>query len=165
MLMPQWQMKQPMRGAAPRTSMSGGYCFSVTSSPRESLRRLAASAAAALHWVTVSGMSFGPWNAPATKTPGRDVLRGANSLVAAKPCSFRSTPSRFAVSCALAGADRPDESTTRSNFSRESLPASSSYAISRSWFSTSWTDATRERMKRTPYCDFARSTYLSKSLP
>ena len=41
--------------------------------------------AAALAWVTVSGMSFGSWNAPATKTPGRDVSSGV------KPVGFAET--------------------------------------------------------------------------
>jgi hypothetical protein len=44
-----------------------------------------AFAAAALACMTVSGMSFGSWNAPAGKTPGRDVSRGRSSLVKAKP--------------------------------------------------------------------------------
>ena len=40
--------------------------------------RARASAAAAPAWATVSGMSFGPWQAPAMKTPSVKVLTGAS---------------------------------------------------------------------------------------
>ncbi len=74
--MPQWHTNTPILGSSSVTSCSNGYSLLVTSVSRAGDSNSMDMAAAALAWVTVSGISLGSWKAPATKTPGRDVFSG-----------------------------------------------------------------------------------------
>ena len=120
MLIPQWQTKTPMRGASSATSRSGGYDrLAAFRLPRASASSAEARAAAQLASITVSGMSFGSANAPATNTPGREVPAGWKSgdfgeavLVQASHPAARPEPWRRPPTAAA-----PTDSTTRSNSS------------------------------------------------
>ena len=78
--------------------------------------------AAALACVTVSGMSFGSWKAPATNTPGREVDSGDSRSVAQKPYSLSSMPSVCGAFLADVPGSMPTESTTRSKSRSSHLP-------------------------------------------
>ena len=81
--------------------------------------------AAALAWVTVSGISLGSWKAPATKTPGRDVSSGENRLVLQKPNSLSSIPSCAMLSEISGLGSKPTARTTRSKSRSTVLKCSS----------------------------------------
>ena len=81
---------------------------------RADANNAAASAAAALAPMTVSGMSLGPVKAPAANTPGTEVLTGVKHPVLQKPCLSRAIPSLPASSLEAALWVIPTERTTRS---------------------------------------------------
>ena len=92
-LIPQWHINTPILGFSSVISRSGGYSLFVTIVPRAFASSSMDIEAAALAWVTVSGISLGSWNTPATNIPGLDVSRGKKRSVAQKPYSFNSMPS------------------------------------------------------------------------
>ncbi len=63
-LIPQWQINTPIRGGCPATKISGGNVFSVIKVPLFWYNSWLTHPAAALAWVTVSGISFGWEKAP-----------------------------------------------------------------------------------------------------
>jgi len=80
MFRPQWQMKTPMRGSSSVTSCSSGYVFFTVRVWRAEANSSIAMEAAPLACITVSGMSFGSWNARRRTRPvGR--WTGATSAV------------------------------------------------------------------------------------
>ena len=165
MLTPQWQTKTPIRGACPSTGISGTSWRDATIVPRAAPSSPLAQAAAADASATVSGMSFGPAKAPATKIPGTFVVSGARDEDRAKPKSSRPTPSRSAIARTSSGIRMPTESTTRSNVSDCASPDSVTCRSTRSCVTgSSMTRLTMERTNRTPAAR-ARSTYSSNPLP
>jgi hypothetical protein len=95
MFVPQRQTKTPMRGRSPRTLISERF-FGLGQVLRASERISPAAAEAALESTTAWGMSFGPWNAPQTKIPGRDVATGCEGVGIAELSRRQSIPSRRA---------------------------------------------------------------------
>src|ERR1017187_1563082 len=70
--------------------------------------------AAALAWVTVSGMSLGSAAAPPTNTPGREVDSGRSRSVSQKPNSLSFISRREASSARPGGGSMPTDRTMRS---------------------------------------------------
>ena len=77
--------------------------------------------AAPLACVTVSGMSLGSWNAPPTKTPGRDVDSGCEPVRRAEAVFIELDAELRQHSTADCEGSRPTASTTRSNSSSREL--------------------------------------------
>ena len=131
MLMPQWQIKTPTCGISPLTSRSSGQMRSSVNVPRALASSADTWAAAQEASITVSGMSLGSPNAPATNMPGRVVCAGCRMGGSAKPYSLSAIPNRSANSRVPSGGFSPTESTTRSNSSSTFLPSAVAYLTRR----------------------------------
>ena len=114
--------------------------------PRREARIPSAQAAAPLASMTVSGMSFGPPNAPHTNTPSREVWTGFSRHVWQKPFSSSSMPRLFANRTVSYGGARPTARTTISNSSSTMPPSSRTYLINR--FFVCWSSLMVEGMER-----------------
>ncbi len=125
MLTPQLQTKTPMRGSSAPTSTSAGVSTCRVRVLRPAAKSRPARLAAALASATDPGMSFGPWNTPQAKTPGREVATGKNGGETAKRYLSTSMPRRWASSPVSFVTCRPTESTTMSKDSACRLPLSS----------------------------------------
>ena len=115
-------------------------------------------AAAAAPWDTESGMSFGPWQAPAMKTPSVMVATGSSLgwRSVSHPSMLQESPNLSAVSLASARGSRAPMSRTMStgrrccrprrvsSYCRMSLPSSPGSRAA------SVTSATRPRTKCMP---------------
>ena len=77
--------------------------------------------------MTVSGTSFGPANAPATKIPSRLVASGLNSGESLKPWRLSLTSSISESAFAARGGFNPTDNTAMSKRSVQSSPSSVSY--------------------------------------
>src|SRR5659263_743802 len=113
-------MNTPIRASWAVISFSEGYSFSLTSVPRALDNRDNAFDAAPLAWMTVSGISFGSVNGPATNIPSLDELTGENEPVLQKLYSFNDIPKVPEICFADFGASNPVERTIMS-YSRVSF--------------------------------------------
>jgi len=114
---PQWQTNTPTLGSSAETSRSCGYS-----------RFSAQLAALVRQQLTAKGFGRagrydrfrdveGPWKAPLTKIPGREVSIGLSGLVLQNPWEFSSIPNLLARSPASLGGLNPTDRTMRSNSS------------------------------------------------
>ena len=95
--------------------------------------------AAALAWVTVSGMSLGSCAAPPTNTPGREVDSGRSRSVSQKPYWLSLMSRQAARPAMLCGGSMPTDNTIRSNSFCASWLVSSRNKTRRSLLPGNWT--------------------------